>query len=164
MDHKRNRKMNCGFFRIPNSIYATLILISCMLLNPMHMFSQGTATKTADQITVKGQILDEKKLPIIGASVLVEDSKTGTITDLDGNFTIKASSNSTLVISYIGYVSQKVKATLKPLVITMAEDVAKLDEVVVVGYGAVKRANLTGAVSSLSMKEVADFPASYNFV
>lgn len=159
MDHKKNRKMSCGFIRIPNSIYATLILISCLLFNPMYLFSQGTATKSAEQITVKGQILDDKKLPIIGASILVEDSKIGTITDFDGNFTIKASSNSTLVISYIGYVTQKVKATSKALVITMVEDVAKLDEVVVVGYGAVKRANLTGAVSSVAMKEFQDIPS-----
>jgi len=154
MNHKKNQMKNVATHHFCTSFYVALILVSSLLLNPVSVIAQ-----TTQHITVKGQILDETKTPIIGASIVAEDTKTGTITDLEGYFSIRAIPNSTLSISYIGYTTQRVKASLKPIVITMTEDVAKLDEVVVVGYGQVKRANLTGAVTSVSMKELADYPA-----
>ncbi|MDD3322735.1 MAG: TonB-dependent receptor [Paludibacter sp.] len=154
MNHKKNQMKNVATHHFCTSFYVALILVSSLLLNPFSVIAQ-----TTQHITVKGQILDETKTPIIGASIVAEDTKTGTITDLEGYFSIRAIPNSTLSISYIGYTTQRVKASLKPIVITMTEDVAKLDEVVVVGYGQVKRANLTGAVSSVSMKDLQDIPA-----
>ncbi|MCE1157056.1 MAG: carboxypeptidase-like regulatory domain-containing protein, partial [Bacteroidales bacterium] len=116
-------------------------------------------TAQNQQITVKAKVVDEKSEPVIGATVKVEGTTAGTVTDLSGSFQIKAASNQTISISYIGYVTQKFRAGQVPVVITLQEETEKLDELVVVGYGAVKRANLTGAVANIDMKEVADIPA-----
>lgn len=136
------------------------IIISTIAFLCMVLYS-GTmqAQKSDQQITVKATVLDEKSEPIIGATIVIEGTSTGTVTDLDGVFQLKVSPSSTITISYIGYLAQKFKAGALPNKIILKEETETLDEVVVVGYGSVKRANLTGAVSSMSMKEVADFPA-----
>jgi len=154
MNHEKNPTRNGVTFHFRNSIYSTVILLFCLFLNSATLLAQS-----GQQITVKGRVLEASKTPIIGAAIRVDGTNIGTISDIDGKFSLKVSSNSTITISYIGYSSQKVKATDQFLSIIMQEDAAKLDEVVVVGYGSVKRANLTGAVSSVSMKDVADMPA-----
>jgi len=160
MDLEKNQKRNYVAFSIRKSLYVAAILVACLLLSPTTLLAQArTATATGQEITVRGKVVDSSNIPVIGASILVEGTKGGTISDIDGNFSVKAPSNATLVISYIGFTSQKVKVTGAPLSIILNEDFAKLDEVVVVGYGAVKRANLTGAVSSISMKDVSDIPS-----
>ena len=90
---------------------------------------------------------------------MVEGTTTGTVTDFDGKYSIKVAPSATIVYSYIGYVTAKLKANSIPAVIVLKEETELLDEVVVVGYGAVKRANLTGAVANINMNEVADIPA-----
>ena len=132
------------------------ILLVLIFAKTISVSAQENAIKT---ITVTGNIKDPNNEPVIGATVKIENGTTGTVSDINGNFSLKAPINSNLLISYVGYTSQKVKATTIPISISLQEDAAKLDEVVVVGYGQVKRANLTGAVSSLAMKEVADIPA-----
>ena len=110
-------------------------------------------------ITVKGNVTSKTDgQPIIGASVVQNDSKsTGTITDLDGNFTLSVPTNALLAISYIGY--KEVIIAAKPsLKIVMEEDAKMIDEVVVTGYMAEKKASLTGSVAVVKMKEVADIP------
>ena len=110
-------------------------------------------------ITVKGNVTSKTDgQPIIGASVVQNDSKsTGTITDLDGNCTISVPKNASLAISYIGY--KEVIIAAKPsLKIVMEEDSKMIDEVVVTGYMAEKKASLTGSVAVVKMKEVADIP------
>lgn len=110
-------------------------------------------------ITVKGNVTSKTDgQPIIGASVVQNDSKsTGTITDLDGNFTLSVPANASLAISYIGY--KEVIIAAKPsLKIVMEEDSKMIDEVVVTGYMAEKKASLTGSVAVVKMKEVADIP------
>ena len=138
-------------------ISALLILFGSFLLSPSVAMAQGNGEQIK---TVKGKVVDDKNDPVIGASILVEGTKTGTVTDISGSFSLKTSTNGTLKVSYIGYMPQKVKITDSFMRIVMQEDAARLDEVVVVGYGQVKRANLTGAVSSINMKEVADFPSA----
>ena len=105
--------------------------------------------------TVKGTVVDETGLPIIGASVKVKGASTGTITDLDGNFTIQAVPGSKLEVSYIGYITQTVNNLDNPRIV-MAEDMMKLDEVVVVGYGSQKMKNVTGAIETLTPKDIED--------
>lgn len=100
-------------------------------------------------LSVKGSVSDTKGEPIIGASVVIKGNTTqGTITDLDGQFTLNVPSNSTLVISYIGYVTQEVpaKGTVK---VTLKEDNEMLDEVVVIGYGTQRKGDVTSAISSV---------------
>ncbi len=105
---------------------------------------------------VKGVITDVKGEPIVGATVREKGSPTnGTITNVDGEFNMEVSSGSVLTISYIGYASQEVKVSGKNAIkVTLAEDTKLLDEVVVVGYGSQKKANLTGSVSSVKMDDV----------
>lgn len=103
-----------------------------------------------------GRVLDSAGDPVIGASIMEKGTSNGIVTDLDGNFKLKVSSaKATLVISYIGYETVELSATNKRLsTITLQEDNAQLDEVVVVGYGAVRKSDLTGAVASVSTKEL----------
>ena len=100
---------------------------------------------------VTGTITDPKGEPIIGANVVVKGSTNGTITDIDGHFSIEVTPNTILQVSYIGYVAQDVPVGNKDnLVISIHEDTQKLDEVVVVGYGSQKKVNLTGAVEQVT--------------
>lgn len=103
---------------------------------------------------VIGQILDNTGMPIIGANVIVKGTTTGTVSDLNGHFSINAESNSVLEISYIGYITQEIKiGNQKNINITLKEDSEQLDELVVIGYGTMKKKDLTGAVASVKMDD-----------
>ena len=113
------------------------------------------------QNLVKGTVVDETDLPLIGATVLIKGNSGGTITDIDGNYSINAKKGSTIVVSYIGYKTQEVKYTGQQKVnIKMIPDNQALDEVVVVGYGSMKRSDLTGSVASVAAKDVVGFQSS----
>lgn len=103
------------------------------------------------QQKITGKVKDSSGEPVIGASVVVKDNKTmGTITDFDGNFSLDVPSGSVLVISYIGYVTQKVPVTgKKSLDIMLKEDTKTLDEVVVIGYGTQRKGDVTSSVASI---------------
>src|SRR5574344_986657 len=109
---------------------------------------------------ITGSVVDNSGEPIIGASVVVKGTTNGTITDVDGHFVLMdAPNNATLVISYVGYVTQNIAISGKSAVkVQLLEDTKTLEEVVVVGYGTQKKANLTGAVSSVSMNDLSDRP------
>lgn len=109
---------------------------------------------------VTGKVVDTSGTPVIGANVVVKGTTTGTITDIDGNFVLtNVPKGATLVISYIGYLEKEVVSTGKRLDIRLKEDTQKLDEVVVVGYGVQKKANLTGSVSTVKYdKELENRP------
>ena len=99
---------------------------------------------------VKGKVVDMKGEPVIGATIKEMGTNNGAITDIDGNFSITVQPNASLEISFIGYKTEIQKAvTGKTLAITLKEDNEMLDEVVVVGYGTVKKRDLTGSVSSV---------------
>lgn len=104
---------------------------------------------------LSGIVVDNNGDPIIGANVLVKGSSSGTITDIDGNFSLEVPEKGTLIVSYIGYLSKEMpigkESTLK---ISLLEDTQALDEVVVVGYAKQKKANLTGSVSSVKMENI----------
>ena len=107
--------------------------------------------------TFKGIVLDEAEQPIIGAAVKVVGTTTGTITDLDGNFTLNVPAGKEVEISYIGYVSQRFSSFSSKLAkIILKEDAQQLDEVVVVGYGTQKKAHLTGAIATVPVDEIQD--------
>ena len=108
---------------------------------------------------ITGKVTDEKNEPIIGANVVVKGSTTGTITDMDGNFTLEVPDQATLLVSYIGYTPKEVAVkNQNNLSIMMIEDSKTIDEVVVIGYGSVKKSNLTGAVSSVKTTETQQTP------
>lgn len=101
------------------------------------------------QTTVNGLVKDETGEPIIGATVRIEGTADGTVTDIDGNFTLKAPSGATLSVSYVGYTTQQVKASSN-MVITLHEDTKAMEEVVVIGYGRAKKEDLTGSVTAIN--------------
>ena len=107
-------------------------------------------------IKVKGQVVDESGEPLVGATVKVKDTSVGTITDFDGNFQLDVKSNATLVVSYLGYKNREIavrgRAILDP--IKLDSDNNMLEQVVVVGYGTQKKADLTGSVSIVNAEEM----------
>lgn len=112
--------------------------------------------------TIKGVINDEQGETIIGASVIIKGEDTGTTSDMDGRFTLEAPEGAILVISYIGYHTQEVKVRKRSLLrVVLKEDNQLLDEVVVVGYGTVKKSDLTGAVSGVSNRQYKNQPVQW---
>ena len=105
------------------------------------------------QIDVKGYVQDAQGEPIIGATVRVVGTQTATVTDFDGNFALKANQGADISVSYVGYQTQTVKAASN-LTITLQEDAAVLDNVVVIGYGRAKKNDLTGSVTAIKPDEM----------
>lgn len=165
MDQKRSKKRFMHEINLRKPLCAALILCSCLIASPTVTWAadgvETTQNVNQQQITVKGTVVDVNGEPIIGASIAAKGGTTGTITDIDGNFSLSIPENTQLVVSFIGYERQFITPKAgQPLKIVLKEDTEVLDEVVVVGYGAVKRANLTGAVSSVKMNDLADNPAT----
>ena len=128
------------------SLQKPLVFLFLLCLFPLGALAQGTVT---------GTVNDEAGEPIIGASVQVQGTKTGAITDFNGNFSVQAGSNATLVISYIGYTSATVKVNGRNnITVVLKEDAQTLNDVVVIGYGVQKKSDLTGAVASVKGDEI----------
>lgn len=106
-------------------------------------------TASGKQITIKGQVIDNLGEPVISANIIEEGTSNGVITDIDGNYTLAVNSGSKIQVSYIGYATQVLKASAMPSIVTLKEDSEMLQEVVVVGYGTMKKQDLTGAVASI---------------
>lgn len=114
-----------------------------------------STTSKGKPVTLKGKVTDAAGEGIIGANIKIKDSADGTITDMDGNFTLKVPVGSVLSVSYIGYSSKEITVrNAQPVTVVLEENSKLIDEVVVVGYGVQKKANLTGAVASVKMDEV----------
>ena len=146
---------NRSVFRI-----MTMILFF-LFLGVGNTFSNVNASNAPDEQLqqgkkIKGVVRDETGEPIIGANVIEKGTSNGLITDLDGAFSLEVKPGSTLVISYIGYISQEIPITdnTTTLNIKLVEDSKTLDEVVVVGYGTMKKSDLTGSVSSFRKKDM----------
>ena len=114
------------------------------------------SVQQAQTIKVSGQVVDQEGEPLIGATVKVKGATTGSITDFDGNFTIDALANGTLVVSYVGYKDREIAVRGRAILnkIEMESDAMMLDQVVVVGYGVQKKADLTGSVSIVNADEL----------
>ena len=139
-------------FKMPISRLRMMVCLIGMLL-PMCMFAQ--------QITVQGVVKDQTGETVIGASVMEKGTTNGTITGIDGDFSLNMSPNGTLVVSFVGYKTQEVQVKgQKQLQVVLSEDAEMLDEVVVIGYGTMKKSDLTGAVSSIGNKDIKDSPVS----
>ena len=134
------------------SLMLTLGMTGGLIVCPL----SANAAVTQQTIKVKGQVVDQDGEPLIGATVRVKGAQTGSVTDIDGNFAIDAASNATLVISYVGYKDREVAVRGRAVIdaIQMESDSQILDQVVVVGYGTQKKADLTGAVSIVNAEEL----------
>ena len=114
------------------------------------------SVEQAQTIKVSGQVVDQDGEPLIGATVRVKGSQTGSVTDIDGNFQLDAPSNATLVVSYVGYKDSEIAVRGRAIIekIQLESDSQVLDQVVVVGYGTQKKADLTGSVSIVNADEL----------
>ena len=113
--------------------------------------SQAMFAQSAQKQKVTGTVTDEAGEPLIGVTVIENGASVGAITDLDGRYTLDAAPNATLTFSYVGYLTQKEKVDGRSNIsITLKEDNALLDEVVVVGYGIQRKSDVTGALTRVS--------------
>ncbi|WP_020570936.1 SusC/RagA family TonB-linked outer membrane protein [Neolewinella persica] len=113
------------------------------------------------QRTVSGTVTDENDEPLIAASILAKGTSSGAITDLDGKFTLSVPEGiNTLIVSYLGYATQEVTIGEGPIIVRLGEDANLLNEVVVVGYGTVKKSDVVGAVSSVDIDEATAIPTT----
>ena len=129
------------------SLQKPLVFLFLLCLFPMGALAQST---------VKGTVIDEAGEPIIGATVQVQGAKTGAITDFEGNFSVEAASNATLLISYVGYVTETVSVQGRNNIqVTLKEDATSLNDVVVIGYGTQKKKLVTGATVQVKGEDIA---------
>lgn len=124
--------------------------------------AQNTAIDGIQQSkVVTGTVVDPTGMPVIGANIMIKGTTNGTITDMDGNFSLEADKDAILVVSYIGFANQEIKVgNQSKLSIALKEDAEALDELVVVGYGTQKKVNLTGAVTAVSGEDMAKRPVT----
>ncbi|BAX78797.1 SusC/RagA family TonB-linked outer membrane protein [Labilibaculum antarcticum] len=118
-----------------------------------------TTVLQTQEYNVQGNVVDKNGETLIGVNIIVKGTTTGTVTDFDGNYQIKVPKNSTLVFSFIGYLNQEIVVTDNAIInVSLLMDALGLDEVIVVGYGTQKKANLTGSVSSVKGDEMVKKP------
>ncbi len=132
--------------RILKSLQKPLVTLFLLCLFPMGALAQNV---------VKGTVNDEAGEPIIGATVKVKGTNAGSITDFDGKFSVQAASNATLTISYVGYVTQDVRvAGQSDLTVVLKEDNTTLNDIVVVGYGTMKKSDISGSVATINKEQM----------
>ena len=135
------------------SVLLTLGVMGGITCCPTSVMASVTQSQT---IKVTGQVVDQDGEPLIGATVQLKGTQSGVITDIDGNFTIDAPANGTLVVSYVGFKDREIAINGRAIIeqIQLESDAQILDQVVVVGYGVQKKADLTGSVSIVNADEL----------
>jgi TonB-linked SusC/RagA family outer membrane protein len=135
-----------------NAVRKIWISFCVVCIGTLSLFAQGN-------VTVVGTVSDEKGEPLPGVNIIVKGTTSGTISNVDGKFTLEASPSATLVISYIGYATQEIVVGNRTnLQITLVESALGLDEVVVVGYGTAKKKDITGAVVRADLTTLGESP------
>ena len=119
-------------------------------------YSQDTSSNT-----ITGTVSDANGEPLVGVNIVVEGTETGTVTDLEGSYSISVADGATLVFSFLGYTPRKVVVEDQSIIdVSLEEEISALDEVVVIGYGTQRRADLTGSVSQVGSREINSFPST----
>ena len=135
-----------------------------IILSPKEMHNQITAVVEAVQQQKKnitGTVVDAAGIPVIGANIIETGTTNGTVTDVDGRFSLDVENNAVIQISYIGFLEQSINTSGRSRFnITLLEDTKALDELIVVGYGIQKKATLTGSVSSIQPEKIQSVPAT----
>lgn len=157
--------LRCSRKRIPVilSLSVTLAMPFPSTIQANELFNYSAIQQSITQVRkIKGVVVDEAGEPLIGVSILVKGSTAGAITDLDGNFSLDVSESSkTLIVSYIGYKTQEIAiGTNKQFSVKLVTDTQALDEVVVIGYGTVKKRDLTGAITSVKNEDITLTPSA----
>jgi TonB-dependent starch-binding outer membrane protein SusC len=140
------------------TVFAGLLLILCSL----NMMASPREESPQQTLKITGTVTDQENSPLAGVYIVIEGTKAGTITDIDGKYSIEiASADASLVFSFIGFLSQTVPVAGKTVIdITLAADVKALDEVVVIGYGTQRKEAVTGSVASLKGDVIQEVPSS----
>src|SRR5690606_17247751 len=121
----------------------------------------GTSMHAQGNITISGVVTDVQGTPIPGVAILVAGTQQGTTTDFDGNYSIAAAADATLEFRYLGFVPQTLAVNGRTRIdVALAEDTQLLEEVVVIGYGTMERANVTGAITTVDVVEVQKAPVA----
>lgn len=129
--------------------------------NQIYLGVKGSKSGQKENKKIKGTIVDDNGEPVIGANVSIKGTTTGTITDIDGNFSLEAMSGATLLISYIGYETQEITVGNQSVYnIKLSEDTQALDEVVVIGYGTQNRQAITGSITKANIDAYRDVPTN----
>lgn len=148
------------------AVLYSLLLSAGFIASPASVFAASesspvTQESLQNKVTVTGTVKDATGESVIGASVVEKGTTNGTVTDLEGNFSLSVNANATLEISFIGFQTQEIKVQPgRPVNITLKEDTEVLDEVVVVGFGTQKKVNLTGAVGVVTQEDIAQRPVT----
>lgn len=145
------KKSRCNFHRMRVALVLSVVMLGIY-----------SAVAMAQQVELTGKVVDAGEgSPLIGASIVKKGTTQGTITDLDGSFTLALNTGDQLVVSYIGYVSKEIEVNGEEnLTVPLEPDLKSLDEVVVVGYGTQKRVNISGAADQVDSKQLASRPIS----
>jgi TonB-linked SusC/RagA family outer membrane protein len=144
--------------------FSSLSLMMVMLSLGLWVYPQSSKGESIEfrsefEVTIKGQILDGENLPLPGASILVEGTSIGAVSDMDGNYQLTVPEGATLIFSYIGFTPQKIVVGNQSTInVTLLPNVSALDEVIVIGYGTTTRADVTGAVVSAPLLDFAEAP------
>lgn len=147
------KQLLVGLFLFP-TVLQPLLADKLITDSPITVSQERLQTKK-----ITGTILDATGIPVIGANVMVKGTTNGTITDMDGNFTLEVDKDAILVVSYIGFANQEIKVGNQTnLSITMKEDAEALDELVVVGYGTTTKRSMIASVSSVNSEELGTLP------
>ncbi len=142
-----------------NYILKTFIKPAKRVMGLLVLFICLASMSANAQEMISGKVTEKSGDPLIGVSVTVQGTSAGTVTDLDGNFSLEAASDAVLEISYIGYDTQTIPVNgRRSLDVTLGVDAELIDEVVIIGYGSVKKSDVTGSVSSVKAEEIQAFP------
>ncbi|SHM76754.1 TonB-linked outer membrane protein, SusC/RagA family [Cyclobacterium lianum] len=155
---KITEQVDYDFKRVNEQIY---VVKSEVLYREHGIDESGEEAELWADVEISGTVTDERGAPIPGATVIIDGTSTGTVTDIDGNFSIDADEGDVIRISFIGYQTQSVSiGNQTNLQIVLTEDQSSLEEVLVVGYGTQKKEDVTGAVSSVNQEAIKNLPVS----
>jgi TonB-linked SusC/RagA family outer membrane protein len=156
---KITEQVDYDFKRVNENIY--VVKSEASEMNPAPVEVEEEVTFERRDIDIRGRVTDERGEPIPGATVVVEGTTTGTVTDIDGEFALNVGEGAVIKISFIGYATQTVTIVNQSSVtIVLKEDQSSLQEVVVVGYGTQKREDVTGSVSTVNQEAIKNLPVS----
>lgn len=152
---------NNNIFKILDQIFAGTNVKYSVLEKKIILSTEIVQGIQQEQNKVTGIVKDNAGIPIVGATIMEKGSTNGTVSDLDGNFSLQMNSQGTILISYIGYITQEIKVNKNDkLIITLEEDTETLDEVVVVGYGAIQKRSVSTAISTVKGGKISEMPTS----
>lgn len=150
-------------FKVEKMKVLLIIFIIFLQVNPIiaETANNEIVLSEEQQIAVSGKVSDENGEPLIGVSIMIEGTTLGVVTDINGNYSINASDTDVLVFQYVGMQNQRIPVGNKKTIdVILIEDSTLIDELVVIGYGTVKKSNVSGALSTVSAKDLKKLPAA----